>query len=122
MMLQKECENCEGEGIVHFETPGGIDHEHCEECGGEGHTEQKVKVFRINDGGVTEWVAGESKEQVIAWYERQTGEKVHEIEEESLGIKFRIEKEDGTGYELKTLGELVEENVKELPSYCGYAE
>ncbi len=39
-----------------------------------------------------------------------------------VDIKFNIEKEDGTGYELKSLRELVEENAEELPSYCGYAQ
>ncbi|MED4728699.1 hypothetical protein P9597_11170 [Aneurinibacillus migulanus] len=122
MMLRKKCEVCEGEGLVHFVKLGMEDYDHCEECGGDGYIVQDFKVFRINDGGVAEWVAGKTREQVVAWYEQQTGEKVHEIDEESLDIKFNIEKEDGTGYELKSLRELVEENAEELPSYCGYAQ
>lgn len=84
--------------------------------------DQEVKVFRINDQGVAEWVVGESIEQVVTWYEQATGEKIQDIREESLNLKFNMEKEDGTDYELRTLRELLRGNLEETPYYIGYSE
>jgi hypothetical protein len=84
-----------------------------------------LKVFRLADDKGFEWIAGESKEQVIEWYEREGGAKVEKIEEESLETLMNMEKMDGSGYEVRPLKALLDDILKEcaeeaLPIYIGF--
>ena len=68
---------------------------------------KNCKVWVVNDNAT---VAGESKEQVIAWYEDYTGEKVDIIEEGSMKEQYVLCDGDGCniseGVEIwKTVGE-----------------
>lgn len=85
---------------------------------------ENIKIFKIGVGDC-DFVAGLNEEQVKSWFKDETGQAVEHIEEVPLDTKINAERNDGVGFEVLSIREILtdlQNNNIDLtfPMWCGY--
>jgi hypothetical protein len=86
---------------------------------------EDIKMFQIGINRF-DYVAGRSKEEVVEWFESESGEIAENVKELPLDTQFYCEKADGSGYEhlsfKEIIGDITDDIEKNIPLWCGYVE